>query len=170
MLNVGRICVKTAGREAGKFCVIVDVLEDGFVLVTGPKVVTSVKRRKCNVDHLEPTPEVIKIDKNASDDAVMGAYKKNDVFGKMKVEQPTAKDIESAKESERKRLAMKKEEPKAKPAEKKPEAKVEKKEEKKEPHKEKKTEKKEAEKKKPEKKPAKKPASKKSAKAKGKKK
>ena len=56
MIEVGRICMKTAGREAGKFCVVLDVLEDGLVLVTGPKAATTVKRRKCSIHHIEPDP------------------------------------------------------------------------------------------------------------------
>jgi len=110
MFDVGRICMKTAGREAGKFCVIVDVLEEGFVLVTGPKAVTHVKRRKCNIEHLEPTPEVIKIGKNASDDDVMSAYKKQGVIEKLAKKLPSEKDIEMAMEAERKRIAARKKE------------------------------------------------------------
>ncbi len=162
MIDVGRICVKTAGREAGKFCVVVDVLEDRFVMVSGPRAVTNVKRRKCNIDHLEPTPEVIKIKKNASDDEIIGAYKHEGIFKKLGKEPPSAKDIEHAKEAERKRAVAKKEKPKAeeKKEEKKPEKppEPEKKPEKKE-HKEKKEKPKEKHKehKKPEKKPKHKP-------------
>jgi len=112
MFDVGRICVKTAGREAGKFCVIVDVLEKGFVMVTGPKAVTSVKRRKCNIDHLEPTPQVIKLGKNASDDDVISVYKKDGIFEKFQVKPPSEKDIAEAKDSERKRLTAAREKPK----------------------------------------------------------
>jgi len=43
----GRICVKTAGRDAGLKCVIVDVLDDKFVLIDG-----ETRRRKCNILHL----------------------------------------------------------------------------------------------------------------------
>ncbi len=45
-IEVGRICVKLTGREAGKKCVIVDVIDKSFVLITGPKNVTGVKRQK----------------------------------------------------------------------------------------------------------------------------
>jgi large subunit ribosomal protein L14e len=171
MLSVGRICMKTAGREAGKFCVIVDTLEDGFLLVTGPKAVTSIKRRKCNSEHLEPTPEAIKIKKGATDDEVMAAYKREGVFKKLQAKEPTEREISAAKEAERKRLAAAKSKPKeARPAEKEAEKPREKAEEKKEEPKEKegrKEEKKHEEKKereKPEKKDHKdKPAKKKGA-------
>lgn len=163
MLSVGRICVKTAGRETGKFCIVVDVLEEKFVLVTGPRAVTHVKRRKCNIEHLEPTPEVLKIAKNASDDDVISAYKREGIFEKMGAKAPSAQEIQHAKEAEQKRSKMAKEkakEEKHKPPEEKPEAhkKEEKKHKKHAEHKEKKKEHKEKPHKKPEHKPAKKKA------------
>jgi len=163
MIDVGRICVKTAGREAGKFCVVVDVLKDRFVLVTGPLVVTHVKRRRCNIEHLEPTPDVIKIAKNASDVEIINVYKKQGIFEKLGTKPPSDKDMELAKEKERKRAVAKKgkpKEPEAKPHEKekaekaKPEPKKEEKKE--EPKPAKPAEKKPADKKKKKEKPKKK--------------
>ena len=75
MLEPGRICVKTAGREAGKYCVIVKSMEENFVLVTGPKNLTDVKRRRCNISHLEPTMDKVKIKSDASDSEVEKALK-----------------------------------------------------------------------------------------------
>jgi large subunit ribosomal protein L14e len=72
-IEVGRICVKTAGREAGKYCVVVDIIDENFVIVTGPKELTGVRRRRCNVKHLEPTPEKIDIERGASDEEVREA-------------------------------------------------------------------------------------------------
>ena len=69
-IEVGRICVKTRGREAGKKCVIVDIIDDNFVLVTGPKDINKVKRRRVNILHLEPTDKKIEINKGASDEEV----------------------------------------------------------------------------------------------------
>jgi large subunit ribosomal protein L14e len=102
--------MKTAGREAGKFCIIVDSVGQGFVLVTGPKAITHVKRRKCNIEHLEPTPEVIKIAKNASDDDVIAAYKKHGVLEKLSQKLPSEKEMEAAKDAEMKRISEKKRE------------------------------------------------------------
>ena len=48
MLEVGRICLKTAGREAGSYCVVLKKVDKEFVLVTGPRAVTSVRRRRCS--------------------------------------------------------------------------------------------------------------------------
>ncbi|WP_456418385.1 50S ribosomal protein L14e [Methanocaldococcus infernus] len=67
-IEVGRVCIKTAGREAGKVCVIVDVLDKNFVVVDG-----FVKRRRCNIKHLEPTEKKIEIEKGASTEQVRQA-------------------------------------------------------------------------------------------------
>ena len=37
-IEVGRVCVKTAGREAGEKCVIVDVIDNNFLEVVGGSV------------------------------------------------------------------------------------------------------------------------------------
>jgi large subunit ribosomal protein L14e len=69
MIEVGRVCVKLAGREAGRRCVVVDVLDSNFVLVSGPRV----KRRRCNIAHLEPTEQKVDIPKGADDETVKRA-------------------------------------------------------------------------------------------------
>jgi large subunit ribosomal protein L14e len=69
-IEVGRICVKMAGRESGRKCVIVDVMDKSFVLVTGPKKVTGVKRRRVNINHVAPTEETIQVKRGASDEEV----------------------------------------------------------------------------------------------------
>ena len=69
-IEVGRICVKLLGREVGKKCVIVDVIDKNFALVTGPKSITGVRRRRTNVDHLEPTQESVEVKKGAGDEEV----------------------------------------------------------------------------------------------------
>lgn len=82
-IEVGRICVKVVGREAGKRCVIVDVVDKNFVLVTGPKDVSGVKRRRVNIDHLEPTGEKIDIKRGATDEEVTDALKAADKLDAM---------------------------------------------------------------------------------------
>jgi large subunit ribosomal protein L14e len=69
-IEVGRICVKQAGRENGKKCVIIDVMDKSFVLVTGPKKVTGVKRRRVNINHVMPLTEKVELKRGASDDEV----------------------------------------------------------------------------------------------------
>ncbi len=84
VIEVGRICVKVAGREAGRKCVVVDVIDRNFVLVTGPKSLTGVKRRRANIKHLEPTPLKISIPKGASDEEVIAALEKEGLIAEMK--------------------------------------------------------------------------------------
>jgi len=70
VIEIGRICVKTRGREAGSKCIIVDIIDDNFVLVTGPKKVSGIKRRRLNIAHLEPTDKKIDIQKGATDEEI----------------------------------------------------------------------------------------------------
>ena len=84
--DVGRICVKKAGREAGKKCVIVDVIDKSFVLVTGPKALSEVKRRRVNVRHLEMLEGMLKIARGDDDDKVMAAIEAEGVAEEMKAE------------------------------------------------------------------------------------
>ncbi len=70
LYKVGRVCVKTVGRETGSYCVIVDEMEGRFVVVTGPKHISNVRRRKCNIRHLEPLEIELPIEKGAEDSAV----------------------------------------------------------------------------------------------------
>ncbi|WP_440060038.1 50S ribosomal protein L14e [Thermogladius sp. 4427co] len=72
-IEIGRVCVKVAGREAGRKCVIVDIIDDTFVLVTGPKSLTGVKRRRVNIKHIEPLDKKISIQRGASDEEVLKA-------------------------------------------------------------------------------------------------
>ncbi len=69
-MDVGRICVKLTGREAGSRCVIVDVVDRNYVIVTGPLEITGVRRRRVNMSHLQPLDEVIEISRNASDEEI----------------------------------------------------------------------------------------------------
>lgn len=68
VFNVGTVCVKIAGRDAGKTCVIVEEAKDGFVVVEG-----ETRRRKCNVKHIEPTGKTVDVKAGASHDVVMKA-------------------------------------------------------------------------------------------------
>jgi large subunit ribosomal protein L14e len=69
-MDVGRICVKLKGREEGSRCVIVDIVDRNYVIVTGPPEVTGVRRRRVNMSHLQPLDEIIEIRRNASDEEI----------------------------------------------------------------------------------------------------
>jgi len=73
--EVGRVCVKTAGRDSGRRCVIIDLMDKNFALVTGPKSVSGVRRRRVNVNHLKPLEEKIQIEKGATDEQIAASLK-----------------------------------------------------------------------------------------------
>ena len=108
MFDVGRLCVKTAGREAGKYCVIVKRIDENFVMITGPRSITDVKRRKCNINHLEPLPEKISIKENASDEEVAKAYEKHGIIQKLGIRIPKRREAKKPEVKEKQ-----KEKPKA---------------------------------------------------------
>ena len=72
-IEIGRLCVKLTGRDAGKDCLIVDILDENktFVLVDG-----NTRRRKCNTNHLEILSQKADIKKGASHDEVVKAMQK----------------------------------------------------------------------------------------------
>ncbi|NWF86815.1 50S ribosomal protein L14e [Candidatus Bathyarchaeota archaeon] len=74
-IEVGRICVKLSGREAGKKCIIVDIVDKSFILITGPKAVSGVRRRRANINHVEPLQDKIAITRGASDEEITEALK-----------------------------------------------------------------------------------------------
>jgi large subunit ribosomal protein L14e len=70
LYKTGRVCVKVVGREAGSHCVIVEQKESNYVVVTGPKNISGVRRRLCNIRHLEPLETILEISAGANDEAV----------------------------------------------------------------------------------------------------
>jgi len=95
-LTVGKICMKTAGREAGRYCVVLKKIDNNFFLVTGPKVLNGVKKRRCNIDHLEPTEHSVKIEAEASDKAVIQAYEKAGLLKKLGLKKPSPEIVKEA--------------------------------------------------------------------------
>ena len=93
MLEVGRVCMKIAGREAGKYAVIIDKIDDNFVLITGPKSITGVKRRKCNIDHLEPTEHKFDIDPKADDTSIENLWKNSGLIEKLGIKLPVKREF-----------------------------------------------------------------------------
>ena len=78
--DIGRICIKTMGREAGCYCAIVDIIDKNYILIDGLKV----RRRRVNYKHIEPTSEVIDIKKGATHKEIEAAIKKAKLEAKMK--------------------------------------------------------------------------------------
>lgn len=83
-IEPGKICVKISGREAGKRCVIVDVIDKNYVLITGPPTVNKVRRRKSNIKHIEITEDEIDIKRGAEDSEIAEALEKAGLLDLMK--------------------------------------------------------------------------------------
>ncbi len=49
MISVGTLCLKIAGRDAGKRCIVLSDIKEGHVLVDG-----ETRRREVSTRHLEP--------------------------------------------------------------------------------------------------------------------
>jgi len=71
MLDVGRLVVKISGRDSGKIGVVVDNIDDTYVLIDG-----QVRRKKCNRLHLEPLNKQIEIKAKASTETVVKELEK----------------------------------------------------------------------------------------------
>ncbi len=116
-MEIGRICVKTAGRDAGQRCVVVEVIDLNYVLIDG-----QTRRRKCNIRHLEAIPQTVDLKKGANHDAVKKALKAlgievQDTKPKKKTEKPTKRRNVKEKPAktegkETKKTEVKKEAPK----------------------------------------------------------
>ncbi|MEX2688870.1 MAG: 50S ribosomal protein L14e [Candidatus Njordarchaeum guaymaensis] len=76
LIDIGRIVVITRGRRAGKKAVVVDIIDENYVLITGPKELNGVKKRRMNIDHILPLSIKVDINRGASDDEVLEAIRK----------------------------------------------------------------------------------------------
>lgn len=112
-IEVGRLAVKLAGRDAGKECLIVEDLKNNLVLIDG-----NTRRRKCNISHLELLPQKASIKKGASHEEVVKALENLGVKVR-KIGKKFPKEKKAPKEEEKKPMISlpfkKKEEPKKKP-------------------------------------------------------
>ena len=70
-MEIGRVCLKTKGREAGRRVIVLSEAKAGKVLIDGDKV----RRKECNVLHLFPLNEKISIGKEAKHEEVVKALK-----------------------------------------------------------------------------------------------
>ncbi len=68
MMNIGRLCMKIAGRDAGLRCVVLSAVKNCRVLIDG-----ETRRRLCNVSHLEPLPTLVDVKEEASHEDVAAA-------------------------------------------------------------------------------------------------
>jgi large subunit ribosomal protein L14e len=106
-MEIGQVCVKTVGREKGRYCVVVKNVDKNFVIVSGPKALTGVKRRRANVIHLQPLQYRLEIKEDVSDEELLDVWKKSGLVEKFNLKLPSA--VELKKQSQAKEEAKKKE-------------------------------------------------------------
>ncbi len=70
-MNIGQLAVKVAGKDAGKTVIVVDSVNDKFVIIDG-----QVKRKRCNIAHLEPLGREANLKKGATHSDVLDVFKK----------------------------------------------------------------------------------------------
>ncbi len=71
IFEVGRLCVKIAGRDAGRTCVVVEAAGNGYVVVDG-----DIRRKKVNIKHLEPLDKIVEVKAKATHADVKKAFEK----------------------------------------------------------------------------------------------
>eukprot|EP00823_Brevimastigomonas_motovehiculus_P000159 TRINITY_DN10271_c0_g1_i1.p1 TRINITY_DN10271_c0_g1~~TRINITY_DN10271_c0_g1_i1.p1 ORF type:complete len:189 (+),score=71.66 TRINITY_DN10271_c0_g1_i1:59-625(+) len=64
MVEIGRVCMINYGEDAGKICVIIDVVDATSALVDGPMSVTGVHRQIVNFKRLSLSPFKLTIQRN----------------------------------------------------------------------------------------------------------
>jgi len=100
MMEVGRLCMKIAGRDAGKKCVVVDVIDNGFVMIDG-----ETRRRKCNIAHVEPLKETTNLKKGASHTDVVKALEKLGITSRSTKPKKAAERPRQIRSEQRKKMA-----------------------------------------------------------------
>lgn len=97
MIEIGSLCVKIAGRDARCMCVVVDILDDKFVMIDG-----QTRRKKCNIKHLEPIGKKLDIKKGASHEEVTSVMKAEGLDARASKPKPKTdrpKKVRKAKEA-----------------------------------------------------------------------
>jgi large subunit ribosomal protein L14e len=75
--------VKTRGREKGLKCIIADVIDKNFLLITGPPAISRVKRRRVNVKHIQTLDYMIDINRGMSDEEIEEVVAQNNLLSEM---------------------------------------------------------------------------------------
>jgi len=71
MEKIGLLCMKIAGRDSNKKCVIIEEIDENYVIIDG-----ETRRRKCNIKHLEFLDEKLDIKKGAEHQEIVDVFKK----------------------------------------------------------------------------------------------
>ena len=92
MIEVGRLCVKTAGRDAMEYCVVAEVVDDRMVTVDG-----NTRRKNVNKAHLEPLPLKLDIKQGSDRATIQQEFEKHEIPVRTRGESRTPKSKEQQK-------------------------------------------------------------------------
>ncbi|KAH9257795.1 hypothetical protein BASA81_003813 [Batrachochytrium salamandrivorans] len=81
-VEIGRVAVVNYGPDAGKLCVIVNVLTLNRVLIDGPMAVTGVARQAISTKRLTLTDLTVKVGLEARAGSLIKAFAKEDILNK----------------------------------------------------------------------------------------
>ncbi len=102
MMEIGRLVIKIAGRDAKKKAIIIDIIDENNVMIDG-----QTRRRKCNIKHLEPLDKTVHIKKGASHSDVIDTFKDLGI----EIKEKKKKDkVKSAKPVKKRKIKKKVEE------------------------------------------------------------
>lgn len=79
LFEIGTVTVITQGRRTGKKAVVVDIIDENYVLITGPESMSGVKRRRMNIKHLMPLDLNLDIERGVGDETILEAIKERDL-------------------------------------------------------------------------------------------
>ena len=80
--EIGRVCFINYGEDEGKLCTIIDIIDQNWALVDGPRDQTGVHRQQYNFKRLSLTPFKLEIPRNARLSTLSKAFKAGDVLAK----------------------------------------------------------------------------------------
>lgn len=73
-MKIGQLIIKICGRDSSQMGIVIDNVDNTYVLIDG-----NVRRKKCNIKHLEALDKVLKIKEKASSEEVKKALEKEGI-------------------------------------------------------------------------------------------
>eukprot|EP00949_MAST-11_sp_MAST-11-sp1_P002538 g2538.t1 len=78
-VEIGRVCLINYGKDDGKLCTIIDILDIGRVLVDGPAKLTGVSRQVIPLKRVALTDYKLPIARNARQKTLIKAWGEEDI-------------------------------------------------------------------------------------------
>lgn len=58
-IQVGRVCIKLKGKDAGEKVIVTKIVDENYVMIKSNS--RKNKERKCSILHLEPTETIVTV-------------------------------------------------------------------------------------------------------------